>query len=352
MNSTMLQQVMNAPKEIVINTVPVPALKVGQVLVKIMRIGICGSDMHVYHGLHPYTSYPVTQGHEVSGQIAALGKDVSGLSVGQKVTIEPQVYCGTCHPCTHGKYNLCESLKVMGFQTEGTASEYFAVDAKKITPLPDDMSYDEGAMIEPLAVAVHAVKRMGDVKGMNVCVLGCGPIGILLIQALKAFGAAKVMATDISDYRLTLAKKCGASEVYNTKNVDFGQAMLSTFGADKADVIFDCAGNDITMDQAIQNARKGSTIILVAVYASLAKCDLAKLNDSELDLNTTMMYRHEDYVDAIRFVAEKLVDLKPLMSKHFSFTDYQKAYEYIDANQETIMKVLIDVGADEKSGGA
>ncbi len=351
MTNTMLQQVINAPKDVVINTVPVPVPNAGQVLVKIMRVGICGSDMHVFHGLHPYTSYPVTQGHEVSGQIVALGEGTSGLSVGQKVTIEPQVYCGTCYPCTHGKYNLCESLKVMGFQTDGTACEYFAVDASKVTPLPDDMSYDEGAMIEPLAVAVHAVKRMGDVTGMNVCVLGCGPIGILLIQALKAFGAAKIMATDISDHRLDLAKKCGASEVYNTKNVDFGQAMLDTFGPDKADVIFDCAGNDITMDQAIQNARKGSTIILVAVYANLAKCDLAKLNDSELDLNTTMMYRHEDYVDAIRFVADKLVDLKPLMSKHFSFVDYQKAYEYIDANQETIMKVLIDVGTDEESEG-
>ena len=108
-------------------------------------------------------------------------------------------------------------------------------------------------------------------------------------------------------------------------------------------MIYDCAGNDITMDQAIQNARKGSVIILVAVYAGLAHCDLAKLNDSELDLNTTMMYRHEDYVDAIRFVNEGKIQLKPLMSKHFAFTDYLAAYEYIDANKETTMKVLIDV---------
>lgn len=120
----------------------------------------------------------VTQGHEVSGKIAALGEGVTGFAVGQKVTIEPQVYCGRCHPCTHGKYNLCEELRVMGFQTTGTASEYFAVDAGKVTPLPETMTYSEGAMIEPLAVTVHAVRRAGDVRGQKITVLGAGPIGI------------------------------------------------------------------------------------------------------------------------------------------------------------------------------
>lgn len=343
METTMLQQVMTAPREIRFDRVPVPQPGPGQVLVKIKRIGICGSDIHVYHGKHPYTKYPVTQGHEVSGRIAAVGEGVTGFRVGQKVTIEPQVFCGKCHPCTHGKYNLCESLKVMGFQTTGTASEYFAVDQSKVDLLPESMDFDEGAMLEPLAVTVHAAKRAGDVKGLNVCVLGCGPIGILLIQSLKAFGAAKVLATDVSDYRLELAKQCGADVTVNTKNAEFGRAMLDAFGPDKADIIYDCAGNDITMDQAIQNARKGSTIILVAVYAGLAHCDLAKLNDSELDLNTTMMYRHEDYVDAIRLVGEGKIQLQPLMSKHFAFQDYLAAYEYIDNNRETTMKVIVDV---------
>lgn len=343
MEKTMLQQVMTAPGEIRFDRVPVPAPGANQVLVKIKRIGICGSDIHVYHGKHPYTSYPVTQGHEVSGRIEALGEGVEGLRVGQKVTIEPQVVCGKCHPCTHGKYNLCESLKVMGFQTTGTASEFFAVDKEKITPLPDGMSYDEGAMIEPLAVTVHAAKRAGDVNGLNVCVLGCGPIGILLVQTLKALGAAKVLATDVSDYRLSLAKQCGADVTVNTRQADFGKAMVDAFGPDKADIIYDCAGNDITMDQAIQNARKGSVIILVAVYAGMAHCDLAKLNDSELDLNTTMMYRHEDYVDAIRLVNEGKIQLKPLMSRHFAFQDYLAAYKYIDDNRETTMKVIVDV---------
>ena len=168
----MLQQVMTAPGKIEFREVPVPEISEGEVLIKIMKIGICGSDIHVYHGEHPFTSYPVTQGHEVSGEVVKVGRAVAGVVPGQKVTIQPQVVCGECYPCRHGKYNLCEELKVMGFQTTGVASHYFAVDAAKVTLLPEDMSYDEGAMIEPLAVAVHAVKQAGDVKGARIAVLG------------------------------------------------------------------------------------------------------------------------------------------------------------------------------------
>lgn len=339
----MLQQVMTAPGVIEFRETPRPIAAEGQVLVRIMRIGICGSDIHVYHGKHPFTRYPVTQGHEVSGRIEAVGSGVEGLSVGQKVTIEPQVCCGHCYPCTHGKYNLCEELKVMGFQTTGTASEYFTVDAAKVTPLPETMSYDEGAMIEPLAVTVHAAKRFPEMKGARVAILGCGPIGILLMQSCKALGAASVLVTDVSDYRLSVARSVGADYAVNTGETDMEQALRDAFGSDKADVIYDCAGSDITMGQAIRCARKGSTIVLVAVFSKLASVDLAVLNDHELELNTSMMYRHEDYVDAIRLVSEGKVQLRPLMSRHFAFRDYLKAYQYIDENREMTMKVIIDV---------
>lgn len=339
----MLQQVMTAPGVIEFRETPRPIAAEGQVLVRIMRIGICGSDIHVYHGKHPFTRYPVTQGHEVSGRIEAVGSGVEGLSVGQKVTIEPQVCCGHCYPCTHGKYNLCEELKVMGFQTTGTASEYFAVDAAKVTPLPETMSYDEGAMIEPLAVTVHAAKRFPELKGARVAILGCGPIGILLMQSCKALGAASVLVTDVSDYRLSVARSVGVDYAVNTGETDMEQALRDAFGSDKADVIYDCAGSDITMGQAIRCARKGSTIVLVAVFSKLASVDLAVLNDHELELNTSMMYRHEDYVDAIRLVSEGKVQLRPLMSRHFAFRDYLKAYQYIDENREMTMKVIIDV---------
>ena len=303
----MIQQVMTNPGEIIFREVPVPEVGDDQVLVKIMNIGICGSDIHVYHGKHPFTKYPVTQGHEVSGEITELGKNVTGFQVGQKETIEPQVY------------------------------------ASKVTPIPEEMSYEEGAMIEPLAVAVHAVKQMGDVKGMNIAVLGAGPIGNLVAQSAKGMGAAKVMITDVSDLRLEKAKECGIDVCVNTKEKDFGEAMAEAFGPDKADVIYDCAGNNITMGQAIKYARKGSVIVLVAVFADMATIDLAVANDHELDIKSTMMYRHDDYVDAIDLVNAEKVHLRPLISKTFAFKDYLKAYQYIDANRETTMKVIINV---------
>ena len=339
----MLQQVMTAPGQIEFNEIPVPSVTPGQVLVKIMKIGVCGSDIHVWHGEHPFTSYPVTQGHEVSGEITEVGDGITGLKAGQKVTIQPQVVCGRCYPCRHGKYNLCEELKVMGFQTTGTASHFVAVDAARVTPLPDNMSFDEGAMIEPLAVAVHAIRQAGDVKGLKIVVLGAGPIGNLVAQTAKGMGAESVMITDISDLRLELAKKCGIDFCINTREHDLGDAIVKAFGPDKADLIYDCAGNNITMGQAIKYARKGSIILLVAVFAGMASIDLAVLNDHELDLKTTMMYRNEDYIDAIRLVNEGLIQLAPLISSHFSFKDYAQAYHYIEANRENTMKVIINV---------
>ena len=192
-------------------------------------------------------------------------------------------------------------------------------------------------MIEPLAVAVHAVKQMGDVKGMNIAVLGAGPIGNLVAQAAKGMGAAKVMITDVSDLRLDKAKECGIDVCVNTKEKDFGEAMVEAFGPDKADVIYDCAG------QAIKYARKGSVIVLVAVFAGMASIDLAVANDHELDIKSTMMYRHDDYIDGITLVNDGKVHLRPLISKTFAFKDYLKAYQYIDDNRETTMKVIINV---------
>ncbi len=339
----MLQQVMTAPRKIEFREIPVPQIGRNEVLIKIMKIGICGSDIHVYHGEHPFTSYPVTQGHEVSGEIVKIGDNVIDFEVGQKVTIEPQVVCGKCYPCRNGKYNLCEELKVMGFQTTGTASEYFAVDGAKVTPLPSSMTFEEGAMIEPLAVAVHASKQAGQIKGLKAAVIGAGPIGNLVAQTLKGLGADKVMITDVSDYRLDLAKKCGIDYCANTKSKDFGEAMTEAFGPDKADVIYDCAGNNITMGQAIKHARKGSVIVLVAVFAQMGSIDLAVLNDHELDLKSSMMYRHEDYVEAIKLASSKKVNLSNLISKHFAFKDYERAYNYIEGNRETTMKVIMDI---------
>lgn len=339
----MIQAVMTRPGEIEFIEIPIPELNEGEVIVKIMRIGICGSDIHVYHGKHPYTSYPVVQGHEVSGEIAKVGDGIKQFKVGDKVTIQPQVVCGKCFSCIHGNYHICDELKVMGFQTTGTASEYFKVDASKLLKLPEDMSFDEGAMVEPLAVAVHALSRAGEVKGKKILVLGAGPIGNLVAQSAKGLGAKAVMITDLSDYRLQKAKECGIDFCVNTKDQDIGKVLLDNFGQDKADLILECVGVNTTMSQAVLNARKGSAIIVVGVFGSKATIDLGLVQDRELMLIGTLMYQEKDYIKAIELIESEKVKLAPLITNHFAFKDYLKAYECIEDRKDQVMKVIIDI---------
>lgn len=339
----MLQAVMTAPGKIEFNNVPVPVIKESDVLIKIMRIGICGSDIHVYHGKHPYTSYPVVQGHEVSGEIVGIGAGVAQFKIGDKVTIQPQVVCGRCYSCVHGNYHICDELKVMGFQTTGTASEYFAVEAKKVLKLPAHLSFDEGAMVEPMAVAVHALGRSGDVKGKKILVLGAGPIGNLVAQTAKGLGAEAVMITDLSNYRLDMAKQCGVDFCINTGEQDIEKALLEHFGPFKADFILECVGVNETMNQAINCARKGTEIIVVGVFGDKAAIDLGLVQDRELRLIGTLMYQEKDYIKAIELIEQGKIHLKPLITNHFAFKDYLKAYEFIEEKKDQVMKVIINV---------
>lgn len=340
----MLQAVMTSPGEIIFNEIPVPALKPGEVLIKIMRIGICGSDIHVYHGKHPYTSYPVVQGHEVSGEVAGIHEGVTRFRIGDRVTVQPQVVCGQCYPCTHESYHICDDLKVMGFQTTGMASEYFAVNADKVLRLPGHLSFDEGAMVEPLAVAVHALGRSGrELAGKKILVLGAGTIGNLVAQAAKGLGAEAVMITDLSEFRLAKAGECGIDYCVNTGKQALGEALTGSFGAFKADLILECVGVNATISQAIENARKGSDIIVVGVFADKATVDMGLVQDREIRLIGTLMYKEEDYVKAIELISNGKIKLKPLITDHFKFGDYLKAYRQIEIKKDRVMKVMIDL---------
>lgn len=338
----MIQALMVKPGEIIFQDVPVPEVKPDQIKVKMKSIGVCGSDIHVNHGKHPYTSYPVVQGHEVSAEVVEIGSQVTNVKVGDKVTIQPQVVCGTCYPCTHGMYNDCEELKVMGFQTTGMASEYFVVDANKALALPENMNWEHGAMIEPLAVAVHAVRRAGDVTGKKVLVLGGGPIGNLVAQTAKAMGAAAVLLAELSQYRLEAAKKCGIKTVDNAHE-DLLEAIISNFGTDRADYIFECIGINATMKQAIDYARKGSTIMVVGVFGDLASVNMGYIQDHELTLVGSAMYREEDFVKAIELVNAGLIEFDTLITHRVKFKDYLSAYKLIDEQKDKAMKVIIEM---------
>lgn len=338
----MLQATMTSPGVIRFDEVPEVYAGKGQIKVKMLRIGVCGSDVHVNHGKHPYTSYPVVQGHEVSCRITEIGEDVNEFEVGDIVTIQPQMVCGKCYPCTHGLYNDCEQLKVMGFQTTGMASEYFVCDAQKAIKLPENISLDQGAMIEPLAVAAHAVDRYGDIKGKCVLVIGGGPIGNLVAQTAKALGAADVMISELSEHRLSVARECGIKTV-NTKEKNLLEAIESEFGSDKADVIFECVGAEPTLTQAIDCARKGSTVVIVGVVSKPVPVNMGFVQDHELSLIGTAMYRTENYMTAIEMASSGRVKLDPLISAHLPFSRYAEAYRLIDEEKDKVMKVIINM---------
>ncbi|MFX1477036.1 MAG: zinc-binding dehydrogenase [Promethearchaeota archaeon] len=342
----MKQEVMIAPGKIEFQDIPIPELKEYEVLVKVMRIGICGSDIHVYLGKHPYTDYPITQGHEVSGKIEKIGSKVINSKPGDKVTILPQVVCNQCYPCTHGRYHICDDLKVMGFQTTGAGSEFFAVDSRKVIQLPEKMTYEQGAMIEPCAVAIHAVSNGGNITDFNVLVLGAGPIGNLVGQTAKALGAKAVMITDLSAFRLGIAKQVGIDFVINPKQQDLSEEIMKAFGKDKADLIIECVGSNETIDAAIKNARKGTDIIIVGVFGDKPTINLGFVQDRELRLIGTLMYQSDDYYKAIELIDSEKIKLEPLMSVHFPFAEYNKAYNYINDKKDKVMKVFIDVNQE------
>ncbi len=332
-----------APQTVILEEVEKPVPADTQVLIRVKRIGVCGSDIHAYYDKHPYISCPIVQGHDFSGEIVETGEGVKALAVGDRITVIPQLVCGVCHPCTHGSYHICNELKVIGCQADGAAREFIPVDQELVVKLPQDMSFDHGAMVEPVAVGVHAVRRLGDVSGMKILVLGAGPIGNLAAQVAKGLGAAAVMITDVSAFRLEKARDCGIDQVVNVAVELLESRIDSAFGIDRADAILECAGVQDTIEQAIGLARKGTDIIVVGVFAERPMVDLGLVQDKELRLIGTLMYKAEDYRTAIELIQSGSVRLDPLITKHFPFQEYADAYKYIEEYGDRSQKVLIDL---------
>ena len=340
----MRQAILVEPKHIVFKEIAEPKasdLTEHQVLVHIKRIGICGSEIHSYHGLHPATFYPVVQGHEYSGVVMAVGSEVTVCKPGDHMTARPQLVCGKCNPCKRGQYNVCEHLRVQAFQADGAAQDFFVVDDDRVAKLPEGMSLDYGAMIEPSAVGAHASNRT-DVKGKNVVVSGAGTIGNLIAQFCIARGAKNVLITDVSDLRLAKARECGIKHTLNITKKTLKEAAQELFGEEGYQVGFEVAGVEVSIRSLMETIEKGSDIVVVAVFAKDPALSMFYLGEHELRLIGSMMYRHEDYLTAIDYVNKGIVNLKPLVSNRFAFEEYDDAYKFIDAHRETSMKVLID----------
>ncbi len=334
---------MTEPGTIEFRDVPEPRPEPGEVLLRVQRIGVCGSDIHVNHGLHPFTPYPVVQGHEFSAVVEEVGADVQGIEPGTKATARPQIVCGECAPCRRGDYHICDTLRVRGFQAPGCAQDLFLTSADLLVPLPDSFTFEQGAMIEPLAVGVHSTARAGDLEGRNVAVLGAGPIGNLVAQVARCRGAARVLITDLSDYRLDVARRCGIEHTSNAAQEQLADAARRVFGDEGFSIAFEAAGVEASMDEAIANISKGGTIVVVAVFGEKPRIDMSIVGDRELSLVGTLMYKHEDYQRAVQLVSEQRVVLEPLVTKHFPFEDYARAYEFIDREGERSLKIMIDL---------
>jgi 2-desacetyl-2-hydroxyethyl bacteriochlorophyllide A dehydrogenase len=342
----MKQAVLQRPGLVEIRDVPLPReIKANEILLKIHRVGVCGSDVHMYYGKHPFANtYPMIQGHEYGGEVIAVGKDVTLLKPGMKATARPHLVCGHCTACLRGQYNVCQNLKVEGCAgPEGAAQEYFIIPEDRAVVIPDKLSYEQAAMIEPIAVGAHATKRAGDLTGKNVVVTGAGTIGNLVAQFAVARGAKKVMITDLVDHKLEIARECGISATANLKKEAFSDAVKRVFGYEGFQVAFEAVGVQSALTELIGGVENGGTVIIIGVYVQNPVVNMGFLGEHELNVLGSMMYRHEDYLEAVDWVSQGKIKTSPLITHYFSLDEYHDAYKFIESNADQAIKVMIEV---------
>jgi L-iditol 2-dehydrogenase len=343
----MKQAELTSPKKFQISEVETPKPSKGQAMFEVHAVGICGSDIHAYYGLHPFISCPIVMGHEAAGKVVAVGEGVTNLKVGDHVILRPQKVCGECTPCKSGRYNICEKLVVHGCGCTGACSDYYVADADLLYVIPDDIDYGEATLLEPFAVGLHAAKRgCADLKGKKVLVTGAGTIGNMVAQSAKCLGAAEVMITDISDFKLDLAAKSGIDYTVNTKEKDLAAEMLDRFGKDGADVAYECSASEYALNQLLSVMRKGTTIIIAGVYEHNVSINMANVQDREYALLGSLMYTHEDYAKAIEMASNGKVDLKTVITNEYRLSEIAEAYKKIENDRDNVQKIILRVRED------
>lgn len=348
MNGMMKTAVMTGIGEVEIQNRPVPVPAANEVLVKIEYVGICGSDLHYYESgrignfiVEP----PFVLGHEAGGTVVEIGENVTDLKVGDKVALEPGKTCGHCEHCKEGKYNLCED--VVFFATppvDGVFQEYVAHEAALCFPLPPNMSTMEGALIEPLAVGMHAANQGGAHLGQTAVVTGAGCIGLCTLLSLKAMGVSKVIVVDVIQKRLDKALELGADYVINGKEEDVVARFREITGGKGVDLGVETAGNQIAASQLIHAAKKGSTIVFVGYSASgEMTLPIGMSLDKELNFKTVFRYRNI-YPSAIKAVSSGKISIKDIVTDYFELDDIKNALDSCVHNKEEIVKGVIKVG--------
>ena len=348
MNGMMKTAVMTGIAEVEIQKRPIPVPAADEVLVKIEYVGICGSDLHYYESgrignfiVEP----PFVLGHEAGGTVVEVGENVTNLKAGDKVALEPGKTCGHCEHCKEGKYNLCED--VVFFATppvDGVFQEYVTHEAALCFPLPSNMSTMEGALIEPLAVGMHAANQGGAHLGQTAVVTGAGCIGLCTLLSLKAMGVSRVVMVDIIRKRLDKALELGADYVINGKEEDVVARIREITDGKGVDLGVETAGNQITASQLIHVAKKGSTIVFVGYSASgEMTLPIGMSLDKELNFKTVFRYRNI-YPSAIKAVSSGKIRIKDIVTDYFELDDIKNALDSCVHNKESIVKGVIKIG--------
>ena len=339
----MKQAYMPEPGKILYRDVERPVIEPGKVIIKVSRIGICGSDVHVFKGKHPIVKYPLVQGHEFSGYIEEIGEGVAGLEKGGLVTIQPAIGCGNCARCKKGLFAQCSKLSFVGGDVHGGGSEYFKIQSEHVIKMPKTVSANDAAMVEPLAVAVHSVKKVPDIEGENILVVGGGTIGILVAQIAKEFKAKNIIISDIIPARNRIAVNCGFLSINPTKVDSFKEELNNLLSGESLSVAFECVGNEVALNTCIRTVSRGGYVIIIGVYEAAISSEMILVQDKELNLTGSLMYTWSDYLQAIDLIASGRVNLKILQTHHFKFDRWIDGYKLLEEKPDEALKVLIDM---------
>ena len=325
--------------------VPEPQLDGSSVLVKVGACGICGSDVHGMDGSTGRRVPPIIMGHEAAGVITKVGSNVSAWKVGDRVTFDSTVYCGTCYFCSRGEINLCDDRKVLGVSTgeyrqHGAYAEYVAVPERILYRLPDGMSFEHAAMVEPVSIAFHAVNNVPKSIGESVVVVGAGMIGMFVIQALRLAGYGKIIAVDLDPTKLKMAEGFGADFTLKSDEVDVVAEVQKLTEGRGADAAFEVVGIGPTVDLAIRSVKKGGKIGLVGNLKPKVEVPLQAIVTRELSIYGSCASKG-DYPSCLEMISRRLIKVEPVISAIVPLSEAASWFARLYKGEPGLMKVIV-----------
>lgn len=320
-----------------------PAVRDHEVLIRMKVCGVCGSDVHFYeHGEPEFPDvYPFILGHEGAGEVVRVGAAVGTLAVGDRVAIEPGIPCRTCEWCTGGRYNLCPDVVFPSApRAHGILRDYVSHPAEMCFRLPDSMSYEDGALIEPLAVAMTAAREAGARIGQSAAILGSGCIGLVTLLALRAMGLSKITLVDLHDIRLDKARELGASATVNARETDPVAEVVRLHDGIGPDLVFETAGSTVAASQTVRMVKRGGTVMIVGNVTGETPLDLQLMTNKQVTLKTNFRYSNI-YPTTIDAIASGRIDVKSIVSRRYPLRDAPKAFEDCISEKATMVKAVI-----------